>query len=354
MAGYTGQCVRPRTAVQVQADLRGPKLQCLVGREREGRAAELHRVDAEQQMMHDRVTDQRHLENVVGVRLRLTRDVGREPIQRLAHRGGHLLRPARVHHGIGDAAHQILAEADLRVHDAARGEHLAGLEIAEVGGDGGGADVHGEPERQLVKARPDADDPLAAVHGDRHFPVSLAQRRLQPLQHVQVAAEAGQLPLALQGLLETLQIARGIVHVGLAHLDVVQARHRIQRDGSRLGLLADDLPVHLAGRRHVHDQVALDARLTGEAVAGRQRPAAGGIFLGRAGCRQVFRPGDDAVLGELALHDQHFTASADGAAAAYRVDVHSQRACGLQEWGAEREASALSGRREDDQRVRLS
>src|SRR6185437_6772375 len=101
-------------------------------------------------------------------------------------------------------------------------------------------------------------------------------------------------------------------------------------------------------------QVALDARLTGEAVAVRQRPAAGGIFLGRGGRREVLRPGEDAVLGELALHDQHFTASADAAAAAYRVDVHSQRARGLQKRCAEREASALARGREDDERVRLS
>ncbi len=144
------------------------------------------------------------------------------------------------------------------------------------------------------------------------------------------------------------------MHIGLAHLDVMQARDRIQCDGSRLGLLADDLPVHLAGRRHVHDQVALDARLTGEAVAGRQRPAAAGIFLGRAGRRQVFRPGDDAVLGELALHDEHLAASADGAAAANGVDIHAQRARGLQERCADREAPALSRRREDYEGVRLS
>src|SRR6185437_296344 len=179
-----------------------------------------------------------------------------------------------------------------------------------------------------------------------------AQCRLQTLQHVQVAAEAGQFPFALQGFLETLQVARRIVHVGLAHLDVMQARHRIEGYGPCLGLLADDLPVYLAGRRHVHHQVTLNARLTGEPVAGRQRPAAGGALLGRARCREVFRPGDDAVLGELALHDQYFTASADGAATAYGVDVYSQRARGLQEWGTEREAPALARRGEDDQRVR--
>ncbi len=223
-----------------------------------------------------------------------------------------------------------------------------------MGGDGCGADVDGEPERQLVKARPHADDPLAAVHGDRHFPLPLAQRGLQPLQHVQVAAEAGELPLAPQGFLQPLQVAGGVVHVRLAHLDVMQPGHRIQGDGSRLRLLADDLPVHLAGRRHVHHEVALDARLTGEAMSGGQRPAAEAACLGRPRGRQVLRPGDHAVLGELAVHDQYFTAPADGAAAAHGVDVHAQRASGLQQRCTEREAPALSRRREDDQRVRLS
>ena len=48
----------------------------------------------------------------------------------VAHGRGHLGRAAGVHHGEGDPAHQILAEADLRVHDAGRGQHIAPLEVA--------------------------------------------------------------------------------------------------------------------------------------------------------------------------------------------------------------------------------
>ena len=38
-----------------------------VGREREGRAAELGRIDAEQQMMHDRIADEGDLEDLARV-----------------------------------------------------------------------------------------------------------------------------------------------------------------------------------------------------------------------------------------------------------------------------------------------
>ena len=52
-----------------------------------------------------------------------------ERVDRLAHGRGHLRRAAGVHHRIGDAAHQIFAEADLRVHQAGGGLHLAVAQI---------------------------------------------------------------------------------------------------------------------------------------------------------------------------------------------------------------------------------
>jgi hypothetical protein len=45
----------------------------MIGGERERRAAELHRVDAEQQVMHDRVADDRRFENVLVRRCRRSR-----------------------------------------------------------------------------------------------------------------------------------------------------------------------------------------------------------------------------------------------------------------------------------------
>ena len=41
-------------------------VQRLVGRERKRRAAELDRIDAEQQVMHDRIADEGHLQDVLG------------------------------------------------------------------------------------------------------------------------------------------------------------------------------------------------------------------------------------------------------------------------------------------------
>ena len=74
----------------------------------------------------------------------LARHFGRERIERGTDRLGHLLRAARIHHRVGDPAHQILAEADLRIHGAAGGHDLAGFEVAQVRGDGRRADIDGQ------------------------------------------------------------------------------------------------------------------------------------------------------------------------------------------------------------------
>ena len=86
------------------------------------------------------------------------RELGGELGEAAAHGARQLLLGAGVHHHVRDAAHQILAEADLRVHLAGRGEHLAAREVAEMAGDGRRADVEGDPEHRLVQAGPDAGD----------------------------------------------------------------------------------------------------------------------------------------------------------------------------------------------------
>ena len=119
------QHVDARIAMQLQVDDVGPQGERVIDGERERRAAEFHRIDAEQQVMHDGIADQRRLEDVLVRHAGHARHVRRERAQRLAHRHRHQRGAARIHHGIGDAAHQILAEADLRIHDARGGDHLA-------------------------------------------------------------------------------------------------------------------------------------------------------------------------------------------------------------------------------------
>ena len=55
-------------------------------------------------------------------------------------------------------------------------------------------------------------------------------------------------PLLGQRPLEALQVAGGLVHVGLGDLDVVEAGGGVERDGAGLGALADDLLVDLGSR----------------------------------------------------------------------------------------------------------
>ena len=69
---------------------------------------------------------------------------------------GHLPGAALVEHRVRDAAHQVLAEADLRVHHAVGGEDLAVGEVGEVAGDRRRADVERDAERPVVEPRPDA------------------------------------------------------------------------------------------------------------------------------------------------------------------------------------------------------
>jgi hypothetical protein len=92
---------------------------------------------------------------------------------------------AGVHHGVAHPAHQVLAEADLRVHHARGGQHATVREVAQMRRDGGGAEVDGKPVKPaLMQPGPDAEDLVAvgigrAVQRDADLPVALAQRGLQ-------------------------------------------------------------------------------------------------------------------------------------------------------------------------------
>ena len=76
-------------------------------------------------MVHHRIADEDDLQNVGEFDLRFGRDLGGQRVQRLADDGGHFLLAARIHHHVGDAAHQIFAETDLRVHQAGGRHHIA-------------------------------------------------------------------------------------------------------------------------------------------------------------------------------------------------------------------------------------
>jgi hypothetical protein len=72
-------------------------------------------------MVHDRIADQRHLDDVLAGNSGLGRRLADERVDSLAHDARQLGGAVRVHHRVGDAAHQVLAETDLRVHRPDRG-----------------------------------------------------------------------------------------------------------------------------------------------------------------------------------------------------------------------------------------
>ena len=81
-----------------------------------------------------------------------------------------------------------------------------------------------------------------------------AQRLLQP-SDVQLGLESRQAPLLAQRL-GSRRSRRRLVHVGLIDLDIVEPDDRIELHRRVVGALAHHLPVDLAVRRHIDDEVA--------------------------------------------------------------------------------------------------
>ena len=196
-------CARVRPDAQLgRGGVDGP-----VRRQGERRATERRRVDAKEQVMHDRVADEDQLQDLGALDAGLVGEAGQQAVERLADRLGHLLGALGMHHRVRDAAHQVLAEPDLRVHDAGAREDGAVGQVREVAGDRGGADVDGDAVDGLVEPRPDRDDVAPAVDGDGDPVLAGLERRLERPDDLQVRLEIGQRPLALERLEQARQVA---------------------------------------------------------------------------------------------------------------------------------------------------
>ena len=190
MTGDARQDVDARARVRAQAELRSGRVDRPVRGQRERRPAERGRVDAEQEVVHDRVADDRELEDLDALDAGTHRERGDQPVERLAHRGGHLAGSLGMHHRVRDAAHEVLAEADLRVHDAVAGEDGAVGQVGKMAGDRRRPDVDRDPVCRLVEARPDRDDLAAVVDRDGHAVLPRLERRLEGPDDLEVGLES--------------------------------------------------------------------------------------------------------------------------------------------------------------------
>ena len=153
----------------------------------------------------------------------------------------------------------------------------------------------------------------------------LAERRLQPREVAQRVAEGG----------------RG-------DFDIVQCDDRIDLYVNCARVLANDLPMQLARRRHIDDKIADDMRLAAEAPSCRKSPPFGVARLDSTARRDVVLRRCQSEFGELALGDVDLAAPAKTPSAADRVQIDAEPARGLQYGFAGRGFAALSGGDEDD------
>ena len=179
----------------IEAEFARARFVSRVDGQREGRPAEFGRVEAKHQVMHDRIADQGDLQDLATRHTGLARGFANQRVHRLAHNARQLLVAARVHHHVGDAAHEILAEADLRVHRPDRRDDLAAHEIGEVSGYGGRADIDRDAVGALGEARRDGHNVAALAQRDSDFPVPRAQRLLQAPEHGEAGPCLGDAPL---------------------------------------------------------------------------------------------------------------------------------------------------------------
>ena len=227
MACDAGQDIDPGRVVDGgEVKVAGIKAEAAGGGKSEGGLTQFDRINAQKQVVHDRIADEDQLVNPFGIDAGLGADRLDQTVDGRADGGGHFLVAAGVHHRIGDAAHQVFAKADLGVHDAGRGQNGAIGQIAQMGRDGGGAEVDGEAEEfALMIAGPDVENAVAGVvvalvQSDGHFPAALAQSRLQAPHQAEFGGDAFDVPLLFQRARKAFEIAGRLVHVGLVNLDV--------------------------------------------------------------------------------------------------------------------------------------
>ena len=105
VAGDARQRTNSRFRMQVDIEFGRAQHLGLIGGQRERSATERRRVDAEKQVVHDRVGDHGHVENFVELNPgRLGRTFG-ELIEGLAHRFSHRDIATLVHHHVGNTTH---------------------------------------------------------------------------------------------------------------------------------------------------------------------------------------------------------------------------------------------------------
>ncbi len=167
--------------------------------------------------MHHRVADEGRVQHIRAFRAHIADELADQRVDRIPHHPGEVRQLFRVHLDVGHPRHQVFAEADLRIGGAGGGNRAAGLKVAEMGGNGRGADIDGKAINVGLFPRPERGDHWArgVVLMDRsgHRPVTGAQGRLNRGEQGRIQGQAGQARLFNQRVPQPVGIAARGLHV---------------------------------------------------------------------------------------------------------------------------------------------
>ncbi len=153
----------------------------MIGRQCEGGPAQFRWINAQQQMVHDGISNHDQFQNLSGVNFRFDRSLTNQIAQAFAHGLGHFDLSAWIHHDIADPAHQVFPKADLRVHRTNRCDDIAGLQICQMHRHCGGPNINRTAKDPVVKARPDINQFMFIPDRGGDLPFALTQCLLQYL-----------------------------------------------------------------------------------------------------------------------------------------------------------------------------
>ncbi len=260
MAGNARQHMGAGGRVGAEVQFCGGNVHGLFGGEGERRRSEWGRVVAEEQVVHDRVPDQHELKQFLPCRPGGLTQFPQKRVECSTNGRRQLGFASRVHHHVGDPAHEVLTEPDLGVHGAAGGLNLAGCQVAEVSGDGCGAHVDCNPEGTVAQAFPDSDNSTSVPDGHGHGFRSGGKGLSKFLVGSTLDLDACQPPL--HGKRVGKPVGGPLLCV--RYLDQAEHEDGVEPDVAQVDLFPYDLAVDLACGRDIDDQVPPDLGGTAE------------------------------------------------------------------------------------------
>ena len=316
----------------------------MVDRRRERRLPERSRVQIKKQMVHTRIADKYHVDDIGPADACLLRCPGSEFVQRFDDSVMDLFEPPVAPGGITDTGHDIFPESHLRVHHRMRRHDFTCLQVAEITGHGCRPDIYGQSVSRFRDTRFYPDDFTVFPERDGYLPVSLPDCFLKAFQYLIVYGQAVELAYHPEFFDDALEISRGVMERGGFEFEIAFGDGGVQGYLSLGSFFTDDLVALPALFRYENHEVAVNPGLTGQAVpllhlVGRDKMMIA-LFVGLRGSYG----GCNVIFGEIAFFDSYPAFTADTVAAADIFNARTEFPARIQYRGTFFYLAAQTGR----------